>query len=164
MDQAADHTFDAPIDAVWAMFTDEASHVAKFASMDHRDIEVLSCTRTDDSFTIEIQRVVDVELPGIAKKVMQPTNTVVSIDRWKANGDGTYSGTFELDTKGAPVEIRGTTHLKPAGDKTDYRITFELKVNVPLVGGKIANWAKGDAQKQIEMEFAAGDRWLAEHA
>jgi len=164
MDTGASHTFDAPIERVWAMFTDQASHLAKFESMGHRDIDVLECTSTDDTFLIKVSRVVDFELPGFAKKVLSPTNTVVSVDEWRDNGDGTYSGTFMADTKGAPVDVKGTTHLEPAGDKTDYRVTVQLKVNVPLIGGKIEKWAKGDTEKQLDQEFDAGDAWLASHA
>ncbi len=161
MKHSATHTFAAPIERCWAMFTDEAAHVAKFESMGHRDIEVLDCTFTDGVFRIKIQRLVDVDLPGFAKKVLKPTNTVVSIDEWRDHGDGTYGGTFELDTPGAPVEIKGTTQLTPQDATTLYAVAFELKVSVPIIGGKISNWAGGDAEKQLEMEFEAGDSWLA---
>ena len=163
MDHQATHTFDAPIAEVWAMFTDPEAHIAKFDSMGHRDIELLETQHDGDLFMIKLQRVVEVELPGFAKKVLSPTNTVISTDRWQANDDGTYTGTWVLETIGAPVDIRGTTRLEPAGDQTSYTLTFDLKVNVPLIGGKIANWARGDAEKQVEAEFAAGDTWLAAH-
>jgi uncharacterized protein YndB with AHSA1/START domain len=163
MDTGATHTFDAPIERVWAMFTDEASHVAKFVSRGNRDIVVVDCTKSDSTFRLELKRVVDFELPGFAKKVLSPTNTVVSIDNWNDDGDGTYSGHFTVETQGAPVDVKGTTHLEPNGDKTDYRVTVTLKVNVPLIGGKIEKWAKGDADKQLQEEFVAGDAWLAAH-
>ncbi len=161
MKHSATHTFTAPIEQVWAMFTNEAAHVAKFTSMGHRDIEVLDCTFTDGVFRIQIQRLVDVDLPGFAKKVLKPTNTVISIDEWRDNGDGTYGGTFELDTPGAPVEIRGTTEITAQNPDTFYRVEFALDVKVPIIGGKISNWAGADAEKQLQMEFDAGDAWLA---
>ena len=164
MDMTEKHTFTKPVDVVWEMFCTEAAHVAKFESMGHREIKVLKFERDDDGVLVEVQRLVDMELPGFAKKVMKPTNTVVSTDRWKANADGSYGGTFLVDTTGAPLDVKGTTILRGEGDTTKYEIFVEVKVNVPLIGGRIANFAKGVIDKQFEHEFAAGDAWLAEHA
>ena len=163
MEHKATHTFDAPIEKVWAMFTDPEAHLAKFASMGHRDIKLLESDLDGTNFTMKVERVVDVDLPGFARKVLKPTNTVISTDDWHANDDGTYGGSWVLDTIGAPVDVKGTTELVPDGDTTVYTLTFDLKVNVPLIGGRIANWARGDAVKQVEAEFAAGDVWLADH-
>jgi len=159
-----EHTFDAPIDKVWAMFRDPDSHVAKFAAMGHRDIEIVDQSSTPEQFRIELKRLVDLELPGFAKKVLKPTNTVTTIDTWNDHGDGTYGGTFELHAVGTPMESTGTTHIEPDGDKTRYTVTITLKVKVPLVGGKIESYAKGAVvEPQLETEFRLGDEWLASH-
>lgn len=164
MELTARHTFDAPIDRVWAMFSDPASHVAKFESMGHREIQVLTEERSDDALRLVVQRVIDAELPGFAKKVLKPSNTVVSDDRWHREADGSCSGEFTVDTKGAPVKGWGTTRLTPAGDgRTDYEVTANVEVKVPLVGGRIADWSRGEIAQQFDAEFAAGDAWLAAH-
>lgn len=163
MEFTATHTFDAPIEKVWAMFTDEASHVAKFEGMGHREVKVESSSFEDGTFRVRITRLVDLDLPGFAKKVLKPTNTVISDDEWNDHGDGTYGGGFTLDTVGAPVKIAGTTRLTPDGDATRYDLKLDVSVNVPLIGGKILSWAKGDVEKQMAEEFEAGDAWLASH-
>lgn len=163
MEMTRTHVFDAPIDKVWAMFTNKDSHIAKFESMGHRDIEVLDYEADDDHVRIKIRRVVTIDVPGFAKKVLKPTNTVTSVDEWRARGDGSYAGEYSAET-GNPVHISGTTLIRPEGDdKTHYEVTVSIKVNVPLIGGKISNFAKGDVEKQMQAEFACGDRWLAEH-
>ena len=60
------HRFDRPIDDVWAMFADPASHVAKFTRMGHRDLEVLSEEVTDDSLDLIVRRQVDLDVPAVA--------------------------------------------------------------------------------------------------
>jgi hypothetical protein len=160
MDFTDHHTFDAPIDAVWAMFCDPASHVAKFESMGHRDIQVVESERADDSFRLVVRRLVDVDLPGFAKKVLKPTNTVTTTDTWQRDGD-IYTGAQVVETAGAPVKISATTELAPDGRRTSYSATVHLEVKVPLIGGKLADWAKGMVSEQLVQEFAAGDRWLA---
>jgi hypothetical protein len=163
MDFTGEHSFRAPLDAVWAMFQDPQSHLDKFASMGHRDIEVLESETSDDGFHIVVRRVVDVDLPGFAKRVLKPTNTVTTTDDWQRNPDGTCTGVQHVSTEGAPVKIDATTRLEARGDTTLYSVTVQLDVKVPLIGGKLANWAKGMVSEQLDQEFAAGDAWLASH-
>ena len=54
------HHFDPPADQVWAMFHDPESHIAKFTSMGHRDLEVLDQSR---ALVEELRRVI-LEFPG----------------------------------------------------------------------------------------------------
>jgi hypothetical protein len=163
MELAVTHRFDHPTGAVWAMFTDPASHVAKFEGMGHRDLEVLETSFEDGVFRIRISRVVEVELPGFARKALKPTNTVITTDTWRDRGDGSYGGEYVVETVGAPVEASGTTSLRPDGDGTRYDVAVRFAVKVPLLGGRITDFFKGDVRSQIEQEFAAGDAWLAAH-
>lgn len=163
MDFTDSHRFASPVDAVWAMFQDPDSHLAKFEEMGHRDIELLEAEHDDDHFHIKVRRVVEIDLPGFAKRVMKPTNTVTTTDDWQRQADGTCTGEQLVETEGAPVKISATTRLEPDGDGTLYSVKIQLDVKVPLIGGKLANWAKGSVSEQLEHEFGAGDRWLASH-
>jgi len=164
VDVRREHTFDAPIAKVWAMFHDPASHAAKFEAMGHRDLTVIEEDLTDDALRIVISRSVDTDLPGFAKKVLKPTNTVISTDHWRDFGDGTYGGTFSADTKGAPIKVSGTTRITAAGPtRTHYVVTTTIDVKVPLIGGKIADFSKGIINGQMDDEFRLGDAWLTSH-
>jgi len=82
-------------------------------------------------------------------------------DEWHRDGDG-WTGTFHVDVAGAPVEMSGTLSLTPDGDRSRYEVTTTMKVKVPLVGGKIADWAgKNDVPRTLQAEFDANDEWLA---
>ena len=158
------HTFDHPIDDCWAMFSDPASHVAKFEGMGHHGVTVLTEEKTDTSLHMVITREVDVDgIPGFAKKFVKPRNTVITDDTWRDNGDGSFGGKFTLDTKGVPIDILGTTKLTASGGATDYEVGLEVKVSVPLVGKKLEGFGKGIIETQLELEFELGDKWLADH-
>ena len=164
MDVSDSHTYAAPVDAVLDMFADPDAVVARYEGMGHRDVEVLETSRTDDAVTVRTSRVVEVDLPGFARKVLSPTNTMVQTDEWSAAGDGSWDGTVEVEVKGAPVKMSGTMRLEPDGDETTMQLTLSMSVKVPLVGGKIADWAgKNDVPRTMAAEFAAGDAWLADH-
>ena len=66
MDLTLSHHFDADIDTVWAMVHDPQSHIAKFESMGHRDLEVLDEQVTDDALDLTLKRIVEIEVPSIA--------------------------------------------------------------------------------------------------
>jgi len=141
------HDFDHPIDEVWAMFSDPAAHVAKFEAMGHRDLEVIEEESSDDGLRMVIKRVTDLDVPSIAKKVLPSSPTVTTDDVWKDHGDGTYGGHFAVQMDGVPQRTKGTT---------------SVSVKVPLIGDKIAKASKGELEKQLNAEFAAGDAWLAQ--
>jgi hypothetical protein len=164
MQTVHEHTFDAPVEKCWEMFHDPASHVAKFEGMGHHDVTVLAEESTPDHLHLEVTREVDIDgVPGFARKWVKPRNTVVSVDDWHDNGDGTYGGGFSLDTSGVPVDISGTTLLEGDGKRSHYTVTIEIKVSVPLVGGKLASFSRSIIERQMEAEFAQGDTWLSEH-
>ena len=54
--------------------------------------------------------------------------------------------------------------LEPDGSGTVHTVTTSMKVKVPLVGGKIADWAgKNDIPRTLQAEFDANDDWLSSH-
>ena len=164
MDVKRSHTFAAPIEAVIAMLGDPDATTAKYDGMGHRDIEILDCVIGDGTVRVESSRVVDVDLPGFAKKFIKPTNTMHQTDEWHELDDGTWDATFAVDVEGAPVELSGTMRLTPGEGTCTQDVTITMHVKVPLVGGKIADWAgKNDVPKTLEAEFAFGDAWLADH-
>jgi hypothetical protein len=158
------HSYGATIEVVQAMFADEAFIRAKYEGMGHRDVDILECTRTDDGLTIRSTRVVEVDLPGFAKRFIKPVNTMTQVDTWTADGAGGWSGTFDVDVKGQPVHLSGSMTLTPDGDSCVHEVTMSMDVKVPLAGGKIRDWAeKNDVPRTLAAEFAAGDAWIADH-
>jgi hypothetical protein len=164
MDVKRSHTYAAPIEVVIAMLSDPEATTAKYDGMGHRDIEIVDCSAGDGTLHIESSRVVDVDLPGFAKKFLKPTNTMRQTDEWLETEDGSWDGTFAVDVDGAPIELSGVMRLTPDDDACTHEVTITMHVKVPLVGGKIADWAgKNDVVKTLEAEFAFGDDWLADH-
>jgi hypothetical protein len=163
MDVSDSHTYAAPVDAVIDMYADPAAIVARYERMGHRDIEVLERSSTDDSLRVRTSRVVDVDLPGFARKVLSPTNTMIQTDEWSRSGDGSWDGTVQVEVQGAPVRMSATMRLVPEGEVSTMHVTVSMSVKVPLVGGRIADWAgKNDVPRTMAAEFAAGDAWLAD--
>jgi hypothetical protein len=62
------HAYPVPVPSVIAMLQDKAATVDKYEGMGHRDVEILEFAADDDAIHIVSSRVVDVDLPGFAKK------------------------------------------------------------------------------------------------
>lgn len=165
MDVQRSHTYTATMDALLASIRDPEMTAEKYRSMGARDVEVLDCTGDATSHRVESRRVIDVDLPGFAKKVMKPTNTLRQTERWRAVDDGAWLADVTVDVEGTPIRIAGTVGLDPGPDGCTQVITLSVTAKVPIIGGRIADWTVTHiVQPTIDAEFAFGDRWLAERA
>lgn len=156
------HVYLVPVETVIAMLQDESATVAKYESMGHQAVQVLEFAADDDAMRIVSSRVVTVDLPGFAKKALKPTNTIVQTDEWRRAADGSWSGSFTGDVQGSPVNISGTMTLKPVASGAEHTVTIDVAVKIPLIGGKIADWAgKNDVRRTLDAEFEFNDARLA---
>jgi hypothetical protein len=162
MEFSATHTYQRPATAVFALLTDFESVRDKYEALGHGDVELISREEDDDGgVTLVTRRVVPLELPGFAKRVLSPRQTVVQTDTWSPpDAHGVRTGTFSAVAKGTPVQVHGTMHLAPNGARrctntTD--VTVECKI--PLLGGKIANFVAGDTRRIVDHE----QTWISGH-
>ncbi len=143
-------------DAVFARHVDEDFLRRKFEALGGRDLRV-EVTRSGDAVTLTVDRKVDADIPGFARKVVQPTNNVRLVEQWRPQGDG-YACEWHAETSPAPSRLHGTRALTASGGGTRDATEGRVEVKVPLIGGKLADWGAGEAGRQLEKELA----WLAE--
>src|ERR1700760_2104777 len=144
MDLQTEYRFDAGVDAVFAMFADPEYQRQKQVDAGHTKVEVVECGPTGKG-TVKIvsRRNVAVDVPGVLKRVVSPTNTVTQTDEWEAEPiDGVLSGSWKVEIKGVPIHISGTMRLEPAASaktgkplKTSSVETIDgvVKASLPLV-------------------------------
>lgn len=156
------HTYSHTADEVFAALTDFEAVKSKYEAIGQSDVQLVRRDEGDDgSITLVTTRVVPLELPGFAKKVLSPKQHVTQTDAWSApDGSGERTGTFAVEAKGTPVQVRGTLHLAPRGsdgctNTTD--VTVECKV--PLIGGKITDLVASDTRRALDHEHT----WMSEH-
>ena len=164
MEIKGSHTYDVPVEAVIRMLSDEQATVAKYEGLSSRDVKMLECEAQGDDLRVVSSRVVDVDLPAFAKRVLRPTNTMQQTDEWRRQSDGSWEGTFDVEVRGAPIHISGTMSLTPLDGQTVHDVSVCVEVKVPIIGGRIADWAgKGEVRRNLDGEFAFNDTWLHQH-
>jgi hypothetical protein len=153
------HHFDAGVEAVYALMADPGFMARKYADQGATDIQIDS-DQGDDGPTLVTRRKVTIDLPGFAKKVMAPTNTVVQTDTWgPADGQGKRCCRYRVEVQGVPSRIDGTVTLSPDGAGTRQDVEAEVKVTIPLLGGRLERFAVDSGIKALDQEaaFTAGE-------
>ena len=151
------HHFGADVETVFRLMSDPDFMTRKYEAIGAADVAIDAEGR-GGSLHRTTKRKVTVDLPGFAKKVMQPTNTVIQDDDWaEATADGRRVCTYSVEVQGVPSRIDGTVTLSPDGDGTRQDVVAEVKVSIPLLGGRLEKFAVESGVKtlQDEADFTA---------
>lgn len=99
-------------------------------------------------------------LPGFARKLVGDEINIVQTEDWTAPA----KGNIHVAIPGKPAEIAGTALLTedPAG--TTETVNLTVKVNIPLIGGKIERVLADLFGKALRAEHEAGVEWLSREA
>lgn len=97
------------------------------------------------------------KIPSFATKLVGETVQILQVERWTSP----LAADLELTIPGKPGQLRGMIALDLAGDGTDQRVDGELKVSVPLVGGKLEKLIADLLTMFLKAENKVGQAWLA---
>ncbi len=166
VDFHVEYPYDAPPGDVYSMLTDSEFLRARLAATGALDYEVIECTpMPDGGFRVVTSRTVQTDIPGFAKKVFKPTNSLQQVEHWNGGSQGSpAAATWTIEAKGTPVKTSGTVGLEASGTGTVQHIDGTIKVSVPLLGGRLERFVFDNAKKTLELEHEFGQQWLAEHA
>lgn len=161
-----EHHFDASVDEVVAMLSDE-EFVAKRAHASGAAVsDVLVDTDDDGSFTVVIRRTVPADtIPSEFRAFVGSQVHVRYTEVWAAPDDSQENagraGTFAMDIPGTPGHARGAVVLTPADGGTTFRIAGQVQASVPLVGQMVERAVASAIQNALPQELAEADNWLA---
>lgn len=111
----------------------------------------------------QIAREVEQELPGFAKKLFKPTNTLVEREEWRSV-DGRYQGKGQLKIVGTGATIDSTIKLSPSGAGCVYEMDFQVTAKAPLIRRKLESFIGDTALDNLRAQHAYYARRLAELA
>ena len=159
------YEYDADVETVFAVFADPAFIEAKYEAIGSAGADVEKNDASAEGQHLVVRRVVAMNVPGFAKKVLKPENTIVQTEQWgTARADGSREGTWEADAVGVPSTTGGTLRLEPTESGCAHHVIGEVKVNIPLIGGKIADFAGGQALDQVRAEAEFTKQWIVDHS
>ena len=150
-------TYDATPDQVFAMLADPAfrAKVCDAQGVVSHEIEL---TPQGEGFLLVNDQVQDTAgLPAIAKKITGETTRAVVTETWTS----ATGGTVEVTAPGKPTKATGTVRLEARGATTAEVVELEVKVKVPVVGGKLEALMADNIKQGLEDEQTVGTAWLA---
>jgi hypothetical protein len=145
------YTFDS--EAVFGVFTRKDFIEPKYAYVGATNFEFIEYGEKDGTFIIHTTRDISAEIPGFAKKFISPTTTIIQKEVWTLSDEPTKKGVVEVKAKGLPMQMAGDIILQPTNEGSENILTYEIKVNIPLIGGKLASFLDAEGRKTADKEY-----------
>jgi uncharacterized protein YndB with AHSA1/START domain len=156
------HELAGDVDTVFALLTDPDFIERRFTASGATEISVTREDLSDGGVRVVSRRRMTVDLPGFATKFIQPSNTVEQTEDWPAAAaTGRRVCNYKVEVQGVPSRIDGTVTLSPGGGGTRQDIEAQVKVSIPLVGGKLEKFAVDSGKSLLEDEAEFTNKELA---
>lgn len=157
-----EHTlrYDASPEEVFAMLG-EAVFRERVCEAQH----VTECTATvdgvDDTMSVMVDQKRPSEgIPSFAKKFVGDTIHIQQREEWSSATDAK----LDVSIPGKPGHLKGTITLRADGDGTVETVSGEIRVHIPIVGGKIEGLIAELLEHALKAEQRVGTAWLAERS
>ena len=149
-------TYDAPMADVAEMLADPSfrEEVCEFQGAR----AMVSIDSDDNGMEVTIDQVQAAQgIPSFAKKFVGDEINIVQREYWKSADEGDITVTIP----GKPGEMTGTARLSESGGVTTETVEMSVKVNIPLVGGRIEGLIADLLLKALKVENKVGRDYLS---
>ncbi|HET7684357.1 MAG TPA: DUF2505 domain-containing protein [Marmoricola sp.] len=148
---------------VYAMLGDAAfrEEVCEYQHFPRREVTITpqgSGTSAGMSVRVDQYRPAD-DVPGFAKKLVGDEINILQEEEWSSPTQADLSVTIP----GKPGSMTGTIRLVRDDAGTTEVVSAQVKVNIPLVGGKVEGFIGDMLLRALRAENKVGVRWLAGH-
>jgi hypothetical protein len=149
--------YDAPLADVHAMLGDPRFReaVCEYQRVLRADVEI---DRSGDRMTVIVDQVQHARhIPSFAKKFVGDEIEISQREDWSSP----TSADLHVTIPGKPGQMEGTIRLEESSGTTTETVDVEIKVHIPLVGGKIEGLIADLLRKALEAENAVGHDYLS---
>ena len=113
--------------------------------------------RADGGMDVKVDQVQETKgVPGFAKKVVGDETNIVQTETWSSK----EKGDVHVAIPGKPGEMKGTATLAEDSGGVTETVALEVKVNIPIVGGKLEGLIADMLSKALRAEQKVGRDWL----
>ena len=150
----------APVDQVVKILLDPASLVARYTAAGATRVAVVTLDVEDDGRVVLVSRRAEGgSLPAPVARLVRGAAQITQTERWSVpEADGARSAVWTVTTKGVPVDIGGTTEVRPHGAGARLIETGVITAHVPLLSRTVEKVAAEQSAGKLALEWA----WLAD--
>lgn len=148
--------YDASPEEVYAMLS-QAGFRERVCEAQHVSSCTVDVAEDGSSLAVTVdQRRPSDGIPGFARKFVGEEIHIVQKERWS----GATEAVLDVAIPGKPGHMKGTVTLRPDGEGTVETVSGDLKVNIPMVGGKIEKLIRELLGEALRAEHRVGVAWL----
>ncbi|MEP6815591.1 MAG: DUF2505 domain-containing protein [Marmoricola sp.] len=150
----------ATTEQVYVMLQDPAfrEQVCDFQGVLRRTVSI---TTAGDGMSVKIDQVQAARgIPSFAKKFVGEEINIVQEEQWSSP----TSGTVTVLIPGKPGDISGTLRIAEDDTGATETVRMDVKVGIPLVGGRIEGLIVDLLTKALRAENKVGREWLAQRS
>lgn len=149
--------YDASPAEVYAMLSDPAFREAVCEAGDSVRHEV-TITPDGDGMSVSVDQVQPAAgIPSFAKKIVGDEIEILQREEWSSPTDAT----LEVSIPHKPGHLKGTVTLRENGTGTVETVDAEIKVHIPMLGGKLEKLIADLLGSALRSEHRVGKGWLA---
>jgi hypothetical protein len=144
------------VDDVYAMLTDPAY---RKAVADYQRVTDFSCqiTPSGSGAKVRLEEAHGTDrIPSFAQKLVGNEIRFVQEETWSSPS----AADIRVAIPGKPGDITGTTSLAQSGTDVVQTLDLTVKVNIPLVGGKVEGLVADFVTRAFDAENKVGVKWL----
>ena len=150
-------TYDAPPADVLAMLADPAFREKVCAAMSAVRHEV-DIDGSGAGMTVVVDQSQPADgIPSFAKKFVGDEIQIIQRESWK----NATSATLLVEIPGKPGDLKGGIDLAGDDDGTVETVAGDIKVKIPMIGGKLEGLIGDLLSKALKTEQRVGRAWLA---
>jgi hypothetical protein len=146
------------VDTVYRFVTDPESIKNRCEASGERNVRI-EVEEAGGTKVITSTREIDSDLPGFAKRLFKPTNTIIERREWRDAGDKKTCKSH-IDVVGTPGKIDSNVTISPSGSGCTYDIEFEVTAKVPLIRRKLEEFIAKTTAEGMRDEHDYNQRTL----
>ncbi|PSL54954.1 uncharacterized protein DUF2505 [Saccharothrix carnea] len=152
-----------PARDVYAALVDQTYLRDRLAELGGTDPELVAFTTTDQSTSYQLKQGVPADkLPSVARGLLGGDLVIDRAESWTEAG---HAGTVEVTLNGVPGRLDGTITLADtAAGGSELTLTGQVKVGIPLMGGKLEALIAEQVALLLDKESEFTAEWLARRA
>lgn len=151
-------SFPAPVDTVYSILVDEAFLAARLRDIGGKGAALLDHSTTADGAAYKLRQGVDANrLPSAVRSILNGDLVVEREERWRGHE---FRGRAAIS--GVPAQITSHGRLTDRDGATELLVSAEVKVSIPLIGGKIEKVVAEQVTRLLAAEAEYAEKWLAE--
>jgi hypothetical protein len=149
-------SYDASPDVVHEMLIDQAFR-QKVATEMHTTRHLVTVDRTASGVVVVVDQTQHARrIPSFAKRFVGDEIQIVQTESWDSE---THAG-LEVAIPGKPGHLKGGIVLESTGAGTQETVTGDIKVPIPLIGGRLEGLIAQLLDAAMRTEERVGRSWL----